>query len=359
MGHIKPIARWLATPALLHWALPYWMLLVIAGTLAQPYIGLYDSQRIFFSSTILWLSWVPLPGGRLVIAALAVSLLAKLVLASPWQREKIGIFIAHLGVFLLLAGGLLTAGFSQEGYVALAKDAAANQFFDYHRRELTVEKNNVPVLTLPLEALHAQQIIRSPALPFTLHIIQTCRNCTMNMRPHGDSTTRGLAQKVTLAPIANEMEDEQNLAGAELEITGLNPKTDGLYLAFEAAQKPLTLPHGKDEFRLRLGRKPHALPFTLTLIDFAKQHHPGTLTPRSYRSTVMIEDGPLQQRATITMNNPLRYKGYTVYQSSFNEGENPTVSFAVVKNTGRVFPYVASITLCIGLLFHLWMRRYA
>ncbi len=81
---------------------------------------------------------------------------------------------------------------------------------------------------------------------------------------------------------------------------------------------------------------------------------------RSYRSVVQLSDGAVQQRAEITMNHPLRYKGYTVYQSSFlgNDANAPTnaVSFAVVRNSGRVFPYVASITLCIGLLVHLCFK---
>jgi len=37
--------------------------LVIVGTIAQKYIGLYQSQVRFFSSFILWAGPVPLPGG--------------------------------------------------------------------------------------------------------------------------------------------------------------------------------------------------------------------------------------------------------------------------------------------------------
>ncbi|SVA41121.1 uncharacterized protein METZ01_LOCUS93975, partial [marine metagenome] len=59
----------------------------------------------------------------------------------------------------------------------------------------------------------------------------------------------------------------------------------------------------------------------------------------------------------IQMNEPLRYKGYTFFQSSFIEGpEGETTVLAVVKNYGRLFPYISSIIMCIGLLFHLSLK---
>ncbi|MCC7260292.1 MAG: hypothetical protein IT567_04595, partial [Alphaproteobacteria bacterium] len=45
------------------------------------------------------------------------------------------------------------------------------------------------------------------------------------------------------------------------------------------------------------------------------------------------------------------------YQSSFiaHEGTVSTV-LAVVNNAGRLFPYISSIIMCIGLLIHLAQR---
>ena len=57
------------------------------------------------------------------------------------------------------------------------------------------------------------------------------------------------------------------------------------------------------------------------------------------------------------MNEPLRYKGYTFYQSSFIETpDGETSVLAAVKNYGRMFPYISSIIMCIGLLIHLFMK---
>ena len=58
------------------------------------------------------------------------------------------------------------------------------------------------------------------------------------------------------------------------------------------------------------------------------------------------------------MNAPLRYKGYTLYQASFAElqdGREATV-LAVVQNYGRLFPYISSIIMCIGVLLQMIIR---
>jgi hypothetical protein len=57
------------------------------------------------------------------------------------------------------------------------------------------------------------------------------------------------------------------------------------------------------------------------------------------------------------MNNPLRYKGYTFFQSSFAEhdGKVSTV-LAVVHNKGWVYPYIGAILVAIGLAFHLALK---
>ena len=354
MVRVKKLAHWLARPVLLHWLLPYLMALIIAGTIAQKYLGLYDSQRLFFSSFIFWEGFLPLPGSRMVCALLLCSLLAKLIIASPWRKATSGIFIAHLGVLMLLLGGLITAVSSLEGYVALEKNDTTNSFFDYHKRNLTIRKNDTVLMQIALSEIHKGQTIAG--LPFTLTITNSCRNCTMAMRPNADDNFKGVSQKVMLSSLDAYLEDERNLAGLEFNIPNV-----GTYITFEPLpmEKQPGFKIGADNYSIALGRAEYPLPFSLQLLDAEKEVHPGTNVPRSYQSTVMLSDGELHQRAILTMNHPLRYKGYTVYQASFNNADTPdtkSVSFAIVQNNGRVFPYVASITLCIGLLVHLCRR---
>jgi len=57
------------------------------------------------------------------------------------------------------------------------------------------------------------------------------------------------------------------------------------------------------------------------------------------------------------MNEPLRYRGYTLYQSSFDlSGDTPYTVLTVVENKGRIFPYIASLLIALGLIIHLALR---
>ena len=75
---------------------------------------------------------------------------------------------------------------------------------------------------------------------------------------------------------------------------------------------------------------------------------------KSYSSDVILIDGDISRPVLIQMNEPLRYMDYTFYQSSFNEGPNvDTTILAVVKNYGRLFPYISSLTISLGILVHM------
>ena len=72
-----------------------------------------------------------------------------------------------------------------------------------------------------------------------------------------------------------------------------------------------------------------------------------------YNEINLIENG-LPRRVLIQMNEPLRHHGYTFYQASFiDDLDKETTVLATVKNYGRLFPYISSIIMSIGLLIHL------
>ncbi|MBU4305891.1 MAG: cytochrome c biogenesis protein ResB [Candidatus Omnitrophica bacterium] len=56
----------------------------------------------------------------------------------------------------------------------------------------------------------------------------------------------------------------------------------------------------------------------VVLNDFAIDYYPGTFQPKEYRSRVCLPEtgGPIKEY-DIRVNHPLRYKGYSLYQASF------------------------------------------
>lgn len=340
------VAAVLARPVVPFAILPIFAVLLVAGTVAQRYVGLYAAQQAFFVS----------PPALALLGLLTLSLFCKFVFFSPWTRARAGINLAHLGILVLLAGGFITGISAREGHLTIAEGAKAQDVTDYHIRELVVTDTQTGTRTAHgFTTLTPGQRISLPGSA-TVEILSTCRNCTIAARSETNDDLRGMARFMQLVPAAARAQDEENIAGATFRISGADDaEQDGLYILFDPTPKPAVITSGGHALNLVMDRQKRALPFVVALNDFEADYHPGTQTARTYHSDVVIHDGDVAWPARIAMNEPLRYKGYTLFQSSFfvtQDGREHSV-LAVVDNTGWIFPYIGTGLMAIGLLAHL------
>ena len=93
-------------------------------------------------------------------------------------------------------------------------------------------------------------------------------------------------------------------------------------------------------------------PYSLYLYNFRFDRYPGTDTPKDYSSFVKLDDAErgVTRDVRIWMNNPLRYRGDTLYQSSFDAATEKGTVLQVVENRGWMAPYVGCMIVAIGLL---------
>ncbi len=360
-GQQKSIRKYIkaaASPSVVFFTLPWLMAILVMGTLAQKYLGLYEAQKSFFSGWVLWLGPVPLPGSYLTIGAISLALLAKFLLYSPWKKHQAGIIITHLGVLVLLIGGIVTAVTQKEGFVMIGEGGTVSSVSDYYDRVLSIEKNDAPYATLDFSKINEGGDLKDAAhLPFSAMITLKCDNCQPVMQEDVPKNARGFATKVTLKKVPAEKTPEANLSGVIMSIEDISAEQDGLYVAVEEIPRFPTVTYHGDEYRFFMGRRQTPLPFSVTLDQFERTMHPGTDMARGFSSRLLVSDGDVEWPYTIRMNEPLRYKGYTFYQSSFTirpDGEYTILS--VVQNKGRVIPYVASVLIFIGIALHLFLR---
>ena len=66
------------------------------------------------------------------------------------------------------------------------------------------------------------------------------------------------------------------------------------------------------------------LPFRVAVKDFRIEHY-ATGQPKSFESDLLVYDKDLAEplKVTISVNHPLFYKGYAIYQASFSDGGSP------------------------------------
>ena len=101
------------------------------------------------------------------------------------------------------------------------------------------------------------------------------------------------------------------------------------------------------------------LPVTIKLLDFRKIDYPGTQMAAGFESDVQLSDpqrGLILLR-TIKMNTPLRYRGFSFYQSSFIPGEVETTVLSVRSDPGTPLVYAGFLIVIGGVIAMFAGRR--
>jgi hypothetical protein len=337
----------------LFWIMPPLMLLLVAGTIAQRWIGLHAAHQMFFSSFIVWWGPLPLPGGFTLMAILSFCLGLKFLLKSEWSLQKSGIILTHLSVLVLLFGGLLTAITARESFMIIPEGQETPFIYDYNARSLVVYENGAQRLQLDFAKIEDWQT-KTRTLPFDLKVVDSCQNCAIEKPETPPDNARSMARFMVLSAKKSELEPEANLSGATLDLSGIAPDIDGRYIVFDGMPKAIEFIKDGRSYALIFGKNQTELPFSIALVDFQKQLYGGTDTAKSYASDLVIKDKGGEWPVRIEMNKPLRYRGYTFFQSNFEETpEYETTILAVVENEGWLFPYVGTFGLALGLLLHM------
>ena len=107
---------------------------------------------------------------------------------------------------------------------------------------------------------------------------------------------------------------------------------------------------------MRIGAKIIKLPFAIELKDFELQRYPGSMTPASYSSRVVLIDKEenLTMPYHIYMNHILDHRNYRFFQSSYDPDEKGTV-LSVNHDPGTLPTYLGYILLAIGMIWSLFL----
>lgn len=96
--------------------------------------------------------------------------------------------------------------------------------------------------------------------------------------------------------------------------------------------------------------------FKVHLKDFKVARYQGTLRAMAYESLVEV---PELGEYLISMNEPLKWKGLTFYQASFQEENGQMIAsvLSVNHDPGRFLKYLGSLILSLGVIFLMWFKH--
>jgi hypothetical protein len=98
---------------------------------------------------------------------------------------------------------------------------------------------------------------------------------------------------------------------------------------------------------------------------FGGHTHPEDKFLLSYHRTIsdyiselqVIENDKVVAEKDIEVNHPLHYGGYHFYQQSYDDKAGQYTVLMVVSDTGIAVVFAGYWMLCIGVIWHLWLRR--
>jgi hypothetical protein len=373
------------------------LLLVFIGTLAQVDLGLYAVQSKFFRSFFVY--WTPsgshfripvFPGGWLIGTVLLINLLAAHAKRFRFTPKKYGILMIHAGLIFLLVGQFATEIFQVESNMRIEVGQTKNYTEAPRKNELAIVDVTDPktdtVTVIPESLLAKGGEIHTASLPFTLRVEKYFPNSHF-VGPMFDGekikATDGVGQKVMFAPapLATGMDNEDNPAALIQVVSNQKPVSEwtvstwmtrypefmnmqndvGVVLNGNKVNRPQSFSFGGRSWQIALRPFRYYKPYSISLLEFHHDVYPGTDSPRNYSSKIHLRDPSAgeDRDVLIYMNNPLRYRGETFYQSGVDVDENQNdigTILQVVRNPASITPYAACSLVALGLLTQFLMH---
>ncbi|MBN1601065.1 MAG: cytochrome c biogenesis protein ResB [Chitinispirillaceae bacterium] len=332
-------------------------LLVVWGTFYQVDYGIYAAQKhIFASWFFIEFGFIPFPGIKTVITLLTINLLASSLRVFNFNFRKTGIFLIHLGVIILIAGSGFAASLVNESTVSLLEGENTSVATKQYDWEIAFFRKSKGIIT-NIGRKNVSGLKKGDNLEFkdygiNINILEFYANCTgYGTNPH---TIESLLSK---PPEKNG----RNFPGV---VVNIQNKLNGggevpRMILFSGSEAPAIFAFGSDTLMGILQQAQVLLPFTVKLEKFTKIDHPGTREAKSYQSLITISNNTINREALISMNRPFRYKTITFYQTGFSQqGEAMSSTLSVVDNPMRFVPYLSSIIVILGLLYHYILSFY-
>jgi cytochrome c biogenesis protein ResB len=329
----KPLLDFMASAKLLYWLLPLLMAGSILGTLVpQGESAEFYSQRFgtwaglvraFQVNDLYHSYWFVFLMGMLAV---------NITLCS-WKRLALllfrkDVFVSHIGIIVILAGGMVSGVAGRRGNMPL---------FEGQARDLV--ESGGGAFRMPFAVLLEKFEVEYYGAGLH-HLTVTHRSEgwseTVSIEPGKETVLAGGKVKVALKDFFPDFVMSEN-----------GPATRSQSPENPAVRVEVTDSRGSST-RWAFAKFDDFHPGQDSRYDLHYALEPAKI--KQFRSDLgVVENGVVVSRKSINVNNPLRWRGYTVYQSGWDP-ENPGYSSLLVnRDPGTVLVYLGFLLLPMGL----------
>jgi hypothetical protein len=282
--------------------------------------------------------------------------------------RKAGIVLLHAGLILMMMSELVTGLSAEEGMMTIAEGQSSNYCQDNRHVELAFVDSSPAdhdgVVVVPEWRLRRGGSIQDPLLPCDLEVVPPGFLKNAGLRPARPGEPNPATAGRGLSLLAQERGEEPGAASTQrVDLPALyvtlrdrrSGRTIGTYLTavgLALSGPPERVAVDGKTYTLSLRFKRTYKPYELHLKKFRYERYPGTTIPKDFSSIVRLVDPErgIDREARIWMNNPLRYRGDTLYQADWDHETEAGTVLQVVSNAGWMVPYLGCMIVAVGLL---------
>ncbi len=276
---------------------------------------------------------------ELIILFFIINLMGSIILNKTYKKKKFSIFLFHFSFLIIVMGAAVTRYISYEGTMHIREGESSNLFSSSDKyvfgtlnnenasKEFSFKANFIPGIKNDFEQ--------------KIHIDDN--NYTLNLKNYIHTAKEKATPDVLLFTVsdgstAKDIYIQEN-NGRKQEATPLQLGTTNLSLTY--------------------GHKLIKLPFTLHLKKFQLERYPGSQSPSSYASeVVLIDDNEnMEMPYRIYMNHTLKHKGFKFFQSSYDIDEKGTILSVNHDNLGTTLTYIGYLLMAIGMMFSIFNKN--
>lgn len=334
--------------------------LVLIGTLDQVNLGIYYTVKVYFKSWLVyWRGWPVFPGGMSIGLLLGVNLIFAHSKRFQWSIKKMGIWLIHSSLLVLLIGGAISGFVTQESQMVIREGDTKWYSESMHDTELVVmqkQGDSVRVFQIDMADVRVSDSITMGPLIITVE--ERLANGLLRLLddPKRWQSAQGAGRYFSVEPRpVDRRPDARNHMALWVRIHNQNGKDLGRFLLSSWLNHPQWV---ADSATISVRPTRYYYPYSVTLMTFTHRQHTGTSIPSYFSSDVIVTDESVRQPFHIYMNHPLRYRGITYFQASFDDADTVSI-LQLVKNPVWWSPYFSCLVLGIGLIWHMivMMRR--
>ena len=319
----------------------------IVGTLIQQDSGMQPQQGVYavlakLGLTDLYHSWWFLTMLTMLLLNIVVCVFSRL----RWLMRRPGMLLVHISAIFIAAGGMIGAFWGEKGFMVL-REGESKDLFESRTGNVT---RRFPLgFTVGLDDFILERYESGSGKMVLVKEQGRDEVASIPAEPGHLHEVFGGRYSVEVLKVVPDFRMDTNSG----EITSASDNFNNPAIQLKIVQDD------KEEIRWLFAKFPNfhepkdALPLD------AQFSFGGSGQIKDYKSALWVEDGGERViTKTIEVNDPLIYKGYHFYQSSYDDQNLSWTGLQVVKDPGVPLVYIGFAMLCLGTVIDLYPRSW-